>query len=1456
MNTIIAKTNKLISILLLVIILSLSFLTTLTYAVEDLNSDKYSTVQGTNSTTKVTKYDNEKNTNINELTKNDDDESQKDNSDNQSTNLKEIEDSNKILIAPNNQIQLLSSENTDTKKEIYVVWNSDTSTISLTYNTPDDSTIYDTFSNLKNFIHKYRYSVTTIDFSLFDENGNKVTIIMPEDCSYMFDCCFYLKQIVAIENLNTSNVTNMTRMFFSCKSLTQLDVSNFDTSNVTNMRYMFDDCESLTQLDVSNFDTSNVTDMTCMFAGCESLTQLDISNFDTSNVTNMISMFFGCANLSQLDVSNFDTSNVTNMDFMFSQCANLSQLDLSSFDTSNVTNMRYMFDDCESLTQLDVSNFDTSNVTNMSSMFSDCESLTQLDVSNFDTSNVTNMSSMFSDCKSLTQLDVSTLDTSNVTNMRYMFADCESLTQLDVSNFDTSNVTDITCMFSQCANLTQLDVSNFDTSNVTSLAGMFALCKNLTTLDLSNFDTFNVIDMSSMFYDCTSLTKLDISNFNTPKVWNNTNQIFFNTNNLNTIILSQNISQEILSSLSQNWYKLPDGTFYNSLFNSFDKSTIAGTYVKDFYAGIYAMWKEDTKTISIVSNEDAKKLEGNDYCRISDLKSFIKKYNTKVKIINLAFDEKIELDDVKSLFENCTSLISLQNIDNLNITSTDMSNMFKNCSSLTSIELPKWNINNVETMHSMFENCTNLTELKNINNLVFANIQDMSNMFKNCSSLISIDLSKVHTGSVKNMSSLFENCTSLKNLKLTEFDYDLYIYMWIFSTGNVTNMSNMFKNCSSLENLNIGGFYTDKLEENGMKDAFSGLTSLNKIVLGYGIEKLDTNCGLSGDTWFRTETNVTYTANELIKEYNPEMYGTYLNGVLKKHYYASTNSNLDNLYEIHNPDKPFTGYCINLHRLGYASYSDRFDATDSNVLETLLNSEAEGGVHGYSPLGNNMKEALLTLMYYGYPQNAAGIMNKYNLTEERYSLITQNAIWDFTDRYGNPSGPTMFTGDELSAYNELVSQKYSNIENADRLLFYVYKSWDKTQQNLISMTSIADDIYGGVEVTKVDTNGNPLSGAEFTITNKDTGETKIITSNSDGIASICRTDKQEGLKSGYYEVRETKAPIGYSLTNDYYEFAITEANKIVSIGYKNGEPDENFITFTDDEDKSVVGGGLKITKKTDKEISLANVEFSIYSDSACTNRISTLKTDTNGIAKSGKKDFKPGKYYIKESKSPYGYKLNTNIFKVTIEENKFTEIEILNEAKKGTINIIAHKNLNGANIKDYVFTFELIDDKGNIIQSKNNDSNGTITFDPIEYYISDGTYKNYTIREVSGNLEDITYDKHEELVTILIKDTGEEYLTCTPVYDKDGAIFTNTYTNNNKENASKKTDDSENQKDIDNSINNNNKESTESKDNNYSVETNKISEDKNIKTGDTITFIICLLSISIIGLFFIKEKKK
>ena len=70
---------------------------------------------------------------------------------------------------------------------------------------------------------------------------------------------------------NTSNVTDMTNMFSTCRGLTSLDVSNFNTSNVTNMNGMFGSCTSLTSLDLSNFDTSKVTSMINMFNGCTSL---------------------------------------------------------------------------------------------------------------------------------------------------------------------------------------------------------------------------------------------------------------------------------------------------------------------------------------------------------------------------------------------------------------------------------------------------------------------------------------------------------------------------------------------------------------------------------------------------------------------------------------------------------------------------------------------------------------------------------------------------------------------------------------------------------------------------------------------------------------------------------------------------------------------------------------------------------------------------------------------------------------------------------------------------------------------------------------------------------------------------------------------------------------------------------------------------------------------------------
>ena len=195
--------------------------------------------------------------------------------------------------------------------------------------------------------------------------------------------------------------TDSSKMFYlasseqKIKNVLEIDLSNFDTSNVTDMSYMFYGMSNLTTLDLSNFNTSQVTDMKYMFTYMFNLTTLDLSSFNTFKVTDMNHMFSATRNLTTLDLSNFDTSMVISMQAMFERMYNLTTLNLSNFDTSKVTNMYGMFGGMSNLATLDLSNFDTSKVTDMSHMFFGMHSVTTLDLSNFDTSNVTDMSYMF-----------------------------------------------------------------------------------------------------------------------------------------------------------------------------------------------------------------------------------------------------------------------------------------------------------------------------------------------------------------------------------------------------------------------------------------------------------------------------------------------------------------------------------------------------------------------------------------------------------------------------------------------------------------------------------------------------------------------------------------------------------------------------------------------------------------------------------------------------------------------------------------------------------------------------------------------------------------------------------------------------------------------------------------------------------------------------------------------------
>ncbi len=175
---------------------------------------------------------------------------------------------------------------------------------------------------------KYYYMYNTAIYLCHKESftdwkiSSYYTIVAPASLEKLFDSNgstnFDKLSSVAFNNIDTSEVTNMSYMFRLCTSLTSITgLSNFDTSNVTTMRCMFENVK-VTSLDLSNFNTSKVTDIAYMFKNCSSLTSLNVSSFDTSLVTTMQETMLGLTNYTgTLDLSKWKIKKSCNMsDFM------------------------------------------------------------------------------------------------------------------------------------------------------------------------------------------------------------------------------------------------------------------------------------------------------------------------------------------------------------------------------------------------------------------------------------------------------------------------------------------------------------------------------------------------------------------------------------------------------------------------------------------------------------------------------------------------------------------------------------------------------------------------------------------------------------------------------------------------------------------------------------------------------------------------------------------------------------------------------------------------------------------------------------------------------------------------------------------------------------------------------------------------------------------------------------
>lgn len=261
---------------------------------------------------------------------------------------------------------------------------------------------------------------------------------------------------------------------------------------------------------------------------------------------------------------------------------------------------------------------------------------------------------------------------------------------------------------------------------------------------------------------------------------------------------------------------------------------------------------------------------------------------------------------LESLFSGFSKLTAISGIDNLNTDNvTTMRLMFNQCSSLTTLDLHTFNTAKVTNMSMMFYQCSGLTSLL-VGSFNTANVTDMRQMFQDCSSLTKLNLSEWNTAKVTYMTSMFQGCSNLVTIFVGP--------EW--NTDAVTYSDNMFYQCEKIKGINGTGYSSStmdktyaRIDEGGEKSGYmSGGTLLGNM--SGGTLKANLAEGRRWATWFSKYQTYVIDEDEEAEAYTAE--------------YDSENS------------------CLKLHKLGKVIPADHAviivsDKDNKNVLMTFDN---------------------------------------------------------------------------------------------------------------------------------------------------------------------------------------------------------------------------------------------------------------------------------------------------------------------------------------------------------------------------------------------------------------------------------------------------------------------------------------------------------------------------------------
>ncbi len=374
-----------------------------------------------------------------------------------------------------------------------------------------------------------------------------------------------LKTIIGLDTWDTSNITNMSQLFYNCNNISELDLGSFDLSKiVTNgLNQIITNTTKLAKIKTPKINSSSETiqlsetysdENNNFYTSITSSTENQIwieaitmfypgqqFNNLVSNKSNVIS--FKRTNVEPSDLSQttivslenstypiylwedngslfvYSQANVIylhpNSSYMFSNFTNASSIDLNGISSFFVNDMSYMFNYCTNIESLDLSMFNTSNVTRFSYMFYKMNNLRDLNLSNFDFSNYNNGYGLTGELFGGDNESLKNLNVSNAKFGKYMvftFYYTRNVETINLTGVDTSLVEDMNQAFYQLTKLKEINLSDFDTENVTDMSNLFNGCSSLKKINLNGLDIRKVQTFKGMISNCSSLEELELSN--------------------------------------------------------------------------------------------------------------------------------------------------------------------------------------------------------------------------------------------------------------------------------------------------------------------------------------------------------------------------------------------------------------------------------------------------------------------------------------------------------------------------------------------------------------------------------------------------------------------------------------------------------------------------------------------------------------------------------------------------------------------------------------------------------------------------------------------------------------------------------------------------------------------------------------------------------------------------------